>query len=273
MIVSQTHRFKSSSRLCTLQTRMTDTQFKDAMTRVNVLWEKSQSDTQQLREALHATEQSLLEQRNINLTLSNQNNELSHNLSITQKEVARYMKKVQEAEDDQKQFTKVSHIINMERETTHLKQQIAILERRVAFYQNQCNELKEQKNATTVTDYETQGTQTHDGPTSSTGEAHNALHCDISKEQDNVNCEVVDESNMISCQDTDKDEDNTTECEKDADSEGEDMNVVEKKIKGVVYYVSDDGDIYVRNDDESIGELKGKMELLSSGKTKVKWFK
>jgi hypothetical protein len=62
-----------------------------------------------------------------------------------------------------------------------------------------------------------------------------------------------------------------TNNNKEADDN--DINVTEKKIKGVIYYVSDDGDIYTKNDDDSIGELKGKIEHLSSGKTKVKWYK
>jgi hypothetical protein len=57
------------------------------------------------------------------------------------------------------------------------------------------------------------------------------------------------------------------------DGEDEGISVVEKKIKGVIYYVSDDGDIYNKNDDESVGEVKGKIEVLLSGKTKVKWYK
>lgn len=45
------------------------------------------------------------------------------------------------------------------------------------------------------------------------------------------------------------------------------LNVREKKIKGNIYYVSDDNNVYTKNDDDSIGNMIGKIE----GK-KVKWF-
>jgi hypothetical protein len=48
--------------------------------------------------------------------------------------------------------------------------------------------------------------------------------------------------------------------------EEEALNVREKTIKGIVYYLSDDNNIYEKNDDESIGELVGRID----GK-KVKW--
>jgi hypothetical protein len=68
-------------------------------------------------------------------------------------------------------------------------------------------------------------------------------------------------------------EDNDDSEDNEDNDDSEDLSVVEKKIKGVIYYVSDDNDIYERNEDESIGDLKGKIEVLSSGKTKVKWYK
>lgn len=45
------------------------------------------------------------------------------------------------------------------------------------------------------------------------------------------------------------------------------LNVREKKIKGNIYYVSDDNNVYTKNNDDSIGNMIGKIE----GK-KVKWF-
>jgi uncharacterized protein (DUF3084 family) len=44
------------------------------------------------------------------------------------------------------------------------------------------------------------------------------------------------------------------------------LNVREKTIKGIVYYLSDDNNVYQKNEDESIGELLGRID----GK-KVKW--
>lgn len=208
---------------------------------LSCLWEKAQNDKDELIQLLQTTQLSLDEQCKINDTLHHQNKDLSLQLEVSRKEADNLKKKVQEAEDDQKQFTKVSHIINMERENTHFKQQIAILERRVAFYQNQCNELKlqlqsqSQSQSQVPMNQSTQSTQTYtDAP-------------------------IQDETTSI------KDESN--------DEQDDGLSVVEKKIKGVYYYVSDENDIYEKNEDESIGELKGKIEVLSSGKTKVKWYK
>lgn len=219
----------------------TSAMFQNVLMDLSCLWEKAQNDKDELIQLLQTTQLSLDEQCKINDTLHHQNKDLSLQLEVSRKEADNLKKKVQEAEDDQKQFTKVSHIINMERENTHFKQQIAILERRVAFYQNQCNELKlqlqsqSQSQSQVPMNQSTQSTQTYtDAP-------------------------IQDETTSI------KDESN--------DEQDDGLSVVEKKIKGVYYYVSDENDIYEKNEDESIGELKGKIEVLSSGKTKVKWYK
>jgi len=56
------------------------------------------------------------------------------------------------------------------------------------------------------------------------------------------------------------------DTETELDHEEEALNVREKTIKGIVYYLSDDNNVYEKNDDESIGELLGRID----GK-KVKW--
>lgn len=213
----------------------TSTMFQDVLMNLSSLWEKEQKEKYELIQAIQATQLSLDEQCKVSETLHQKNKDLSQQLEVSQKEVNNLRKKVQEAEDDQKQFTKVSHIINMERENTHFKQQIAILERRVAFYQNQCNELKLQSQSHMLMNQLTQSTQTY------------------------TDAQIQDETNSVKGESNDEQDDG--------------LSVVEKKIKGVIYYVSDENDIYERNEDESIGELKGKIEVLSSGKTKVKWYK
>ena len=110
----------------------------------------------------------------------------------------------------------------MEREKTHLQQQLDIMERRVAFYRNQC------KRSFSVEDQETQ-----------------------------TMCHQQQEVQQPSSE---------------ADNNDVEMNVVEKKIKGVVYYLSDEGDIYEKTN-EAVGKIRGKIEALPSGKTKVKWYK
>jgi hypothetical protein len=239
------------------------TTFQDVLTQLSFLWEKSRSENNELNNILETTKYSLDEQCKVNDKLQQENKGICHELLVSQREVDKLKKKVQEAEDDQKQFTKVSHIINMERENTHYKQQIAILERRVAFYQNQCNELKSQTQSQTP--QSTQATQTcidDNSPEETSDELlTNSPHQEIEAKdnEDRENIENID--NIEGNEDNEDSEDS------------EDLSVVEKKIKGVIYYVSDENDIYERNEDESIGELKGKIEVLSSGKTKVKWYK
>jgi chromosome segregation ATPase len=58
-------------------------------------------------------------------------------------------------------------------------------------------------------------------------------------------------------------QDNTTNTD---EQQEEQLNVREKKIKGVFYYVSDDNNVYTKNNDDSIGDIIGTIE----GK-KVKW--
>lgn len=224
--------------------------FQDVLTQLAFLWEKSQEDTTDLRNNLQSTLYSLDEQCKVNDRLQQENKDLRHQLMMTQREVDKLKVKVQEAEDDQKQFTKVSHIINMERENTHFKQQIAILERRVAFYQNQCNDLKSHQQQVQQQSQTNQATQT----------------CI----DDNAHFQQTDTTDIVNPPDMEGDVNNGEDEEQDDDGG---MSVVEKKIKGIVYYVSEDNDIYEKNEDDSIGILKGKIEVSASGKTKVKWYK
>lgn len=71
----------------------------------------------------------------------------------------------------------------------------------------------------------------------------------------------------IAQQDTPKETEVSEETTKELYHDEEALNVREKKIKGIVYYLSDDNNVYAKNDDESVGELLGSID----GK-KVKWF-
>jgi hypothetical protein len=71
----------------------------------------------------------------------------------------------------------------------------------------------------------------------------------------------------ITQHDTPKETEVGEEITKELYHDEEALNVREKKIKGIVYYLSDDNNVYAKNDDESVGELLGSID----GK-KVKWF-
>lgn len=196
--------------------------FSDAMTQIYLLWEQSEREMKLLQEALNECEQQIKEVSTQKKELEDEKEQLVYRNNELSKEVEMLITKLQEAEDYQKQFTKVSHILTMEREKTHLQQQLDIMERRVAFYRSQC------KRSFSVEDQETQ-TMGH-------------------QQQE------------------------FQQPSSEADNNDVEMNVIEKKIKGVVYYVSDEGDIYEKAN-EAVGQIRGKIETLPSGKTKVKWYK
>jgi hypothetical protein len=56
------------------------------------------------------------------------------------------------------------------------------------------------------------------------------------------------------------------EIRTELDLDDKTLNVREKKIKGIAYYLSDDNNVYEKTLDESIGKLLGKID----GK-KVRW--
>lgn len=225
------------------------TTFSETMARLYKLWEQSEKDVINAQTNHQDIQKSLEKVQQTNALLTSENQVLQSQIAKMTNEITKLNKTIKDSEDDQKQFTKVSHIITMERENTHLKQQIAILERRVAFYQNQCNELKA---------LSAKGPESND----------QAIQTEEVSEETPINVQPEHEQEPIQ---------SATEAEvqdrEEGDGDEDGLNVVEKKIKGVIYYVSDEGDIYDKDEDENIGELRGKIETLPSGKTKVKWYK
>jgi predicted RNase H-like nuclease (RuvC/YqgF family) len=231
--------------------------FPDIMTKLYLTWESSEKEKQELQDKVSKYKINIDEITAAHTELL-KNVERLQNINIQyEKEISELQKKLDDVEDDQKQFRKVSHILTMDRENSNYKQQIAILERRVAFYQNQCNNIKSSKDVTKVDEQtDTDDLLVDDSVNPSTN------HINIT---DSINSDNVEKHNL---------ENNITYNDDINTNNNEDgINVKEKKIKGVIYYLSDNGDIYIKNDDNSIGELKGKIESLPSGKTKVKWYK
>jgi chromosome segregation ATPase len=263
-------------------------QFHDVMTGMYVLWERLEKEKKVLQDELSKANDHIKEITTNKNMLQNENNKLQTKVSEITIKTDDLIRKVNEAEDEHKQFRKVSHIITMEKENTNLKQQINILERRVTFYQNQCSKnaiITEDKSTYTDIDNHVQCnvllniTSDNDDTiiTSETTSMDNIIESlkdaqyddkdDVitAKESDMIN--IHTDQHIISDIKTIKSQEATD------DNEDSDINVIEKKIKGVIYYVSDEGDIYEKNDDDSIGNLKGKIENLPNGKTKVKWYK
>lgn len=214
--------------------------FPDIMTKLYVIWEQSEKEKNNLQEELNKYKTNVDELKKVHVELLKNVETLQYINSEYEKEVTQLKKKLEDAEDDQKQFRKVSHILTMDRENSNYKHQIAILERRVAFYQNQCSNMKSSNDVIKL------------------------------EQQTDTN----DLSHTVSDINTYNDDNNNNTNKPDIITYNDDSIIVkEKKIKGVVYYLSDNNDIYTKNIDNSIGELKGRLESLPSGKTKVKWFK
>lgn len=222
--------------------------FPDIMTKLYLTWESSEKEKQDLQYEVDKCKTHIDEFTAVHTELLKNFEKLQSINTEYEKEIVQLKKKLADAEDDQKQFRKVSHIITMDRENNNYKQQIAILERRVAFYQNQCSNKKPSNDIMKIDAQ----TDTDD------------LLYEICNDNEQFNHSLT---NIINISEINNNK------ETDTITYGDDINVKEKKIKGVIYYVSDNGDVYAKNDDDSIGELKGKIEILSSGKTKVKWCK
>ncbi len=243
--------------------------FPDVMTILYNIWESSQTEKQSL-------ETEIKDHKFKIDTLTIEHTELLKQFEVIKQlndklnvEVDQLKRKIKDAEDDQQEFRKVSRIITMDRENNHYKQQIAILERRVAFYQKQCNNIKNndilKEDQQTDTDDLLINNSIKDNEQSTTNVLPDATG--------NIEINENKESDIITYNDdfiNNKENDVITYDDKNVD---EGISVKEKKIKGIVYYISEENDIYIKNDDSSIGELKGKLEYLPSGKTKVKWYK
>lgn len=248
----------------------TSLQFSDLMTGLYNLWEKSEDNKKRLEEELEKTTNNVQLLTNSNLKLQDVQNQLQKENTALQQQIAELTKQLQDIEDDQKQFRKVSHIITMERENHHFKEQIAILQRRVAFYQNQCNTMKNkvqqtENSLTTEADINDKQNTTQNlvHITTDIERSDDTQHQDNTESPDNDLSKI---DNLVS-NDNEQKEDNKN------DINSSDIKVIEKKIKGVIYYINDDGEIFDKNDDDSIGDLRGKITNLPSGKTKVKWYK
>lgn len=239
--------------------------FPDVMTRLYNIWEKTEKQQKHLQDEIKMFKTKIDEMTKEHMELSDNFQKLQLTNDKLVCEINELSKKVKDAEDDQQQFRKVSRIITMDRENNNYKQQIAILERRVAFYQNQCNNIKSSNNVIKIDEQ----TDTDDLL------VDNNINDNDPKQLINRNTEgdiLTYNDEFIHHKETDiitYNDDFINHKETDNES----ITVKEKKIKGAVYYISEDKDIYIKNEDGSIGPLKGKLDYLPSGKTKVKWYK
>lgn len=155
-------------------------------------------------------------------------------LSLT-KDNEQLKRHVRELEDYSTQFSRVSHVVAMERENARLQSHIKLLERRIEIYQQRL------KDATHGIESREEAVVLNEQP----------------QELPPEKPEDVPEKSQVS-------------QEQEAPIPSQIMR--EKKIKGIIYYISEGNEIHTKTEDGDVGECVGKLELLSSGKTKVKWF-
>lgn len=133
---------------------------------------------------------------------------------------------IQSLEDEKKAFTKVSHIIAMEKENARLKNELDALQARLSRQVDVVSNTSAPTSDSTITTVEDIHNFTHETP----------------------------KSEMLP----------TKENEQDACDEANDdaaLTVYEKKIKGKVYYISStDNTIYERTEDGEIGRRLGVLQ-------------
>jgi uncharacterized phage infection (PIP) family protein YhgE len=197
------------------------------------LWKEAQAKINDLTENLNAAAQ-------VQQALEAENHKLQDQRALYLREIETLTHSVKQLneiiknmEEDHKEFSKVSHIVRMERDNCRLKDHIRILERRIAFYQNTTQSIQETL---------TQETPIEETPVEETPIEETPTH-------------------------------ETPIPETPVAEEKEENIYTEKKIKGVVYYVSQDNFIYTKESDNSVGVQIGTIETLTTGKTKVKWNK
>lgn len=203
--------------------------------------------------------------------LQKYNKQLEKDLHTSKTKIELLEKQVSNFADEQREFTKVSRIISIENENTRLREDIVLLERRIAIYQNQLKQYLQpqhsqwKQNSETAHNTDIADVASTDNGTDLKEPTESPVDVTVCEEQ--VPCVIAQEENGVEHTNTD------TKSEDDDTHDTDAVNVVEKKIKGVVYYLSDDGDIHKKNDDESIGEVLGKLEKTPAGKSKVVWNK
>jgi hypothetical protein len=272
--------------------------FEDITAALSIIWDNANKQITTLMSEKQALENelSLVKNENIEMVAQVQEYKTQHDLMM--RNLNRLQTEVDDFEDERKRFSRVSHVVAMEKENHRLKQDIDLQERRIQIYQNQLKQYLQPQHAVwnnsivlpvfeevhvlqdTIVQNEPEPSQTQDvivNDVNLQNEHEPSQAQDVIVDNVNLQNEPVQDVivNDVPLQDeavvenTHQSFEDETDDDENDDEEG--INVVEKKIKGVIYYLADNGDIYQRNDDESIGDLLGRLETSVSGKTKVKW--
>lgn len=234
--------------------------FEDITAALSIIWDNANKQITTLMSEKQALENELSLVKNENIEMVAQVQEYKTQHDLMTRNLNRLQTEVDDFEDERKRFSRVSHVIAMEKENHRLKQDIDLQERRIQIYQNQLKQYLQPQHAVWNNSIEL--------PVSE--EVHVLQDTIVQNEHEPSQAQDVI-VNDVPLQDEAVVENAHQSFEDETEDDDEGINVVEKKIKGVIYYLADNGDIYQKNDDESIGDLLGRLETSVSGKTKVKW--
>ena len=171
------------------------------------------------------------------------NNDLQNHIDNYTNEINEYKNIIVKIENEQKEFNKVSHVVTLEKENAKFKKEIEALK----LLQKLSQDKGEDKKITILSVVEE--------PKCVVEEPKYVV------EEPKCVVDVVGVVDVVDVVD-----------EHDIGSEEID-DVYEKKIKGIIYYISskDNTTIYKKNEDETIGDIIGFLEKNKSGARKVKW--
>lgn len=251
--------------------------FEDITAALSIIWNNANKQITTLMSEKQALENelSLVKNENIEMVAQVQEYKTQHDLMM--RNLNRLQTEVDDFEDERKRFSRVSHVIAMEKENHRLKQDIDLQERRIQIYQNQLKQYLQPQHAVWNNSIELPvSAEVHviqdTIVQNEASQAQDVIVNDVNPQNEPLQDAIVNDvplQDEVVVENAHQSFEDETEDDENDDEEG--INVVEKKIKGVIYYLADNGDIYQKNDDESIGDLLGRLETSVSGKTKVKW--
>ena len=212
--------------------------------------------------------------------------DLRTKLFQSEKENMRLKEDLMNAIDEQKQLLKVSHVVKMDRENFVLKNQIDILNRRVAHYIKELQLIKKQEKCD-KSEGNKLGKERNEEVSVVRGEVVNevnkneVLKSEVVVVSEEVKSEVVksevvvnevNKNEVLKSEVVVSEEVKSEEVNEEEILDEDEVEVYEKQIKNVTYYIScgDDMTIYKKNEDCSIGVSLGHL-VKQKNKFKIEW--
>lgn len=216
---------------------------------------------------------------NILLLKECENNQ--YTINLLNNDIEKYKAQIKTSEDDHKEFTKVSHVIMLEKENNKLRIECELLKNKSKLVSLAEKERKENKKECSTRHRNNKNIKPIDNNFNIIDQQiDNKLNIikipeKLIEENHLEIPEKLIEANHIEIAEK-LIEENPIEIPEQLESisieEEEDIDVYEKKIKGIIYYISsnDDMKIYQKNSNGTIGIQLGFLEKIGE-KRKIKW--